>query len=293
TRLAWKRLRSYTTNPSVAMPRNEKKPTTSVMVVTKVPDATAGSARTRSNTIGTRIPPKAPATRLQMIASPITTPRPGILNQATAAPPVITAKQSPLTSPTMASRITTRNALLEPSSRVASARTATVMVWVAALPPWLATIGASTASATIFSSWPSNRPSTEDARNAVARLTSSQLKRARAMVQTVSDNSSWLLTPPSAFKSSSASSSMTSTTSSMVMTPTRRLVVSTTGAATRLYLPNIRATSSWSSSTDTRRRSSSIRSPSGPGGGAGTSVSSEPAPCQCLSASTAANAEQP
>ena len=66
---------------------------------------------------------------------------------------------------------------MEPSSRVASARTATVMVWVAALPPWLATIGASTASATIFSSWPSNRPSTEDARNAVARLTSSQLKR--------------------------------------------------------------------------------------------------------------------
>jgi len=31
--------------------------------------------------------------------------------------------------------------LLDPSSRVASARTATVMVWVAALPPWLATSG--------------------------------------------------------------------------------------------------------------------------------------------------------
>ena len=157
------------------------------------------------------------------------------MNQATAATPVITAKASPLTRPTIASRITTRNALLEPSSRVASARTATVMVWVAALPPWLATIGASTASATIFSSWPSNRPSTEDARNAVARLTSSQLKRARAMVQTLSDSSSSLVTPPSAFRSSSASSSMTSTTSSMVMTPTSRLVVSTTGAATRLY----------------------------------------------------------
>ena len=56
----------------------------------------------------------------------------------------------------------------------------------------------------------------------MARLTSSQLKRARAMVQTVSDSSSSLLTPPSALRSSSASSSMTSTTSSMVMTPTRR-----------------------------------------------------------------------
>ena len=98
------------------------------------------------------------------------------------------------------------------------------MVWVAALPPWLATIGASTASATIFSSWPSNRPSTEDARKAVARLTSSQLKRPLAMVQTLSDNSSSLVTPPSAFRSSSASSSITSTTSSMVMTPTSRFV---------------------------------------------------------------------
>ena len=75
-------------------------------------------------------------------------------------------------------------------SRVASARTATVMVCVAALPPWLATIGASTASATIFCNSPSNRPSTEEARNAVARLTSSQLKRLLAMVQTESDSSS-------------------------------------------------------------------------------------------------------
>src|ERR1700712_1325422 len=49
-------------------------------------------------------------------------------HQATAATPVMMAKASPLTSPTSPSRITTRNALLEPSSRVASARTATVMV---------------------------------------------------------------------------------------------------------------------------------------------------------------------
>ena len=56
------------------------------------------------------------------------------------------------------------------------------MVWVAALPPWLATIGANTASATIFCSSPSNKPSTDEARNAVARLTSSQLNRPRATV---------------------------------------------------------------------------------------------------------------
>src|ERR1700733_12868803 len=70
------------------------------------------------------------------------------------------------------------------------------MVWVAALPPWLATIGASTASATICSSWPSNRPSTDEARKAVARLTKSQLKRPRAMVQTLSDSSLSLVQLP-------------------------------------------------------------------------------------------------
>ncbi len=233
------------------------------------------------------MPPSAPATRLQMIARPITTPSPGILNHATAAMPVMTAKARPLTRPTRPSRITTRRPLDEPSSRVASARTATVMVWVAALPPWLATIGASTASATIFCSSPSNRPSTEDARKAVARLTSSQLKRPLAMVQTLSDSSSSLVTPPSALRSSSASSSMTSTTSSMVMTPTSRFVVSTTGAATRLYLPNIRATSSWSSRTDTRWRFSSTISLSDTGLRERSNASSEMAPCQCLFSSTA------
>jgi len=64
------------------------------------------------------------------------------------------------------------------------------MVCVVALPPWLATIGASTASATMPCSCSWNRPSTEEARNAVARLTSSQLKRPLAMVQTESESSS-------------------------------------------------------------------------------------------------------
>ena len=77
-----------------------------------------------------------------------------------------------------------------PRSRVASARTATVMVCVPALPPWLATIGASTASATIFSSWCSKPFSTEEARNAVRRLTNSQPKRLRAISQTLAESSS-------------------------------------------------------------------------------------------------------
>src|SRR5262245_36487353 len=126
-----------------------------------------------------------------------------------------------------------RAALALDNSCVASARTATVMVWVAALPPWLATIGASTASATIFCNSPSNRPSTEDARNAVARLTSSQLKRPRATNNTGSDSSSSRPTPPRARMSSSASCSITATMSSKVMTPTSRSASSTTGVATR------------------------------------------------------------
>ena len=73
---------------------------------------------------------------------------------------------------------------------MASARTATVMVWVPALPPMLATIGISTASATIFSIEPSNCRITQEASSAVTRLASSQGKRPLAMVQTESDSSS-------------------------------------------------------------------------------------------------------
>src|SRR5215831_7754971 len=137
-------MRHLSPNHSVAMPRNEKNPTTSVTVVTNTPDEIAGSARKRWSTSGTRIPPSAPATRLQIMARPITTPRSGTLNHTPAATPVMTAKAKPLTSPTSTSRRTRRAALALDNSCVASARTATVMVWVAALPRWLATIGAST-----------------------------------------------------------------------------------------------------------------------------------------------------
>src|SRR5438477_11482768 len=111
----------FNPNQSVAMPRKEKKPTTSVMVVTNVPEATAGSARTRSSTIGIKMPPSAPATRLQMIASPVTTPSPGILNQATAAIPVMTARALPVTSATYLSRKTTGKEVVGPSLPVANA----------------------------------------------------------------------------------------------------------------------------------------------------------------------------
>ena len=69
---------------------------------------------------------------------------------------MMTAKTRPLRRPTIASRRMMRQALARPSSRVASARTATVMVWVPALPPIEATTGISTASATMCSIAPSN-----------------------------------------------------------------------------------------------------------------------------------------
>ena len=137
------------------------------------------------------MPPSAAATRLQTMASPMTMPRPGTLNQTIGGDAGDDGESRAVEQPDHAARAGSRAGhWRRSSSRVASARTATVMVCVVALPPWLATIGASTASATIFCNCPSNRPSTEEARNAVARLTSSQLKRPRAMVHTVSDNSS-------------------------------------------------------------------------------------------------------
>ena len=127
----------------------------------------------------------------------------------------------------------TRQTFVLDSSRVASARTATVMVWVPALPPMLATIGISTASATILASASSKLLITQEASSAVSRFANSQGKRPLAMRQTESDSSSSRPTPPSAWMSSSASSSMTSTMSSKVITPTSRSFSSTTGADTR------------------------------------------------------------
>ena len=68
----------------------------------------------------------------------------------------------------------TRIVLAGPRSSVASARTVTAIVWVAALPPIEATIGMSTASATICSIEASKSWMTPEARIAVPRLIASQ-----------------------------------------------------------------------------------------------------------------------
>ena len=139
------------------------------------------------------------------------------------------ANATPLMRPTDASRTMTRSVLAGPRSRVARARTVTVMVWVAALPPIEATTGISTASATIWPMVASNNLITLEASSAVPRFMSSQVNRLRTVSMTVSITLS-SPTPPSRRRSSSASSWITSTTSSTVTTPTNRLLASTTGA---------------------------------------------------------------
>ena len=83
----------------------------------------------------------------------------------------------PFRPPTAISLPMKRKALAAVSSPIASARTATVTVCVPALPPIDATIGISTASATIFSIAPSNWPITSEAITAVNRFTASHSPR--------------------------------------------------------------------------------------------------------------------
>src|SRR6056297_3954787 len=123
---------------------------TSVTVVTKGPEANAGSMLSLSRTMGMTMAPKAAAISVSSIATAITAASMGTPNQKPATSAINTPKVRPFMAPTVISRQHTRKALLAVSSRVAIARTATVIVWVPALPPMEATIGISTASATIW-----------------------------------------------------------------------------------------------------------------------------------------------
>ena len=88
-------------------------------------------------------------------------------------PAASAANRMPFSTATASSRRTKLAAASRSIWRSASARTATVTVWVPALPPMEATIGISTASATIRSMVASNSPITAEARMAVSRLISS------------------------------------------------------------------------------------------------------------------------
>src|SRR5262249_20689630 len=133
---------SFEPNHSVAMPRSEKNPTTSVTVVTNTPEGIAGSATEAVEHERHQNAAEGPCHKVADHGETDHHAEIGHLEPRPAATPVMTAKAKPLTSPTSTSRRTRRAALALDNSCVASARTATVMVWGAALPPWLATIGA-------------------------------------------------------------------------------------------------------------------------------------------------------
>ena len=89
--------------------------------------------------------------KLMIIARPNATDSRASWNRPKITPPVMTARTTPLARPTTISRVTVRTALNADSSRLASARTATVRVWVPALPPSEATTGMRAARMASFS----------------------------------------------------------------------------------------------------------------------------------------------
>ena len=126
---------------------------------------------------------------------------------------------------------------------VARARTVMVSVWVPAFPPIEATMGMSTARATICSMVASNILITSEAKAAVTRLTSNQAKRFAEDWSTPSPIVS-SPTPPRSKISSSNSSRATSITSSTVIIPSNFPEASITPAVVRSYFSKRRATSS-------------------------------------------------
>ena len=119
--------------------------------------------------------------------------------------PVIIAKIIPFKTPIKNSLEIILFILLLESSFVAIALMVTASVCIPALPPIDATIGIKNASATTFSISAPNILITQEASNAVARLTSSQLNRLLVFTKTLSVISS-LPTPAKSRTSSSASS---------------------------------------------------------------------------------------
>ena len=182
---------------------------------------------------GISTPARAAISRLSTIAAPMISASRRSSNQAAVTAPTTTAHSSPLSSATASSLAMSQRTLALPSWPSAMLRTTSVSVWLPAMPPMLATMGISTASATTFSSVSWNRPTTQEARKAVARLTPSHTARRRAAGSTGAKVSSSSDRPVRLMRECSDSSRMTSTTSSMVMRPRRRPSASTTGADTR------------------------------------------------------------
>ena len=116
-------------------------------------------------------------TILTITAAAITPPSKGFAKTSVVATPISVATVTPLSSATRNSRSKIRPVLARVSWLVASARTATAIVWVPALPPIEATIGESAASATSFSIAPPKLEMIVAPSSAVTRLAISQRTR--------------------------------------------------------------------------------------------------------------------
>ncbi len=126
-----------------------------------------------------------------------------------------------------------------------------VRVWLPAIPPMLATIGMSTANATTCSRVFSNKPMTQEASNAVARLIPSHTARRRALGITGANKSSSSRSPAMCSMCSEARSSITSSTSSTVIRPSSCLSSRTTATEMRSRRSNRRTTSACDASACT------------------------------------------
>ena len=114
---------------------------------------------------------------LTTTAVPITAPSSGLAKKKAVARPISVATVTPLSRATRSSRSRIRPVLARVSWLVASARTATAMVCVPALPPIEATIGDSAARATSFSMAPPKCEMIVAPSSAVSRLAISQRTR--------------------------------------------------------------------------------------------------------------------
>src|SRR5690606_23753423 len=129
---------------------------------------------------GTSTPPSAAEQKLIVSAEPITSDSGMSRYQTHTIRPSRVPRVSPFIIATRTSFHSSVRALELPIWPSARPRIISVNTWVPALPPMPATIGISTASATICSIVPSKRPTTLAARNAVHRFTPSHTTRRRA-----------------------------------------------------------------------------------------------------------------
>ena len=134
-------------------------------------------------------------TMARTIADPMTTVSPIDWLQMKTPTMVVPATATPLSMPTPASFTMSRGQCESRTSRSASPRIVTASACMPLFPDWPATTGSRIASAVNLAMVPSNIPTTNAARNAVARLISSQGSRWRTANDTRESARSSLLTP--------------------------------------------------------------------------------------------------